>query len=82
VRKTEGGIECRALGLAELARTSANGPQQLVQPRERQVCLRLNTVLESTAMPHSRAVRSVCQEPLLLEATQQRRIFVTSRPQP
>jgi hypothetical protein len=43
VRQAEGGIECAALDVAELARTIAHGSEQLMQPGKRQMCLRLHT---------------------------------------
>ena len=43
VRQAEGGIERGALDVAELARTIAHGPEQLMQPGERQMRLRLHT---------------------------------------
>ena len=43
VGETESGIERGALDVAELARTIAHGSKQLVQPRKRQMSLRLHT---------------------------------------
>ena len=43
VRETESGIKRRALDVAQLAHTIAHRPEQLMQPRKRQTCLRLHT---------------------------------------
>jgi hypothetical protein len=43
MRQAKRGIQRGALHLAQLARTSPDGPQQLVQPRKRKIRLRLNT---------------------------------------